>query len=362
MRDVQGNSVRRMPVWLVGLLALVLVATVYPVSPNAPAVKAQESNLVFFDATGQTLGGPFFEYWEAKGGLGRFGEPVSPLIERDGRWMQWFQFMRLEVATQDFSQASSADVRTPALGRVVAESTGFSRWHPAFQPFNGRVGSGVRWFATGHTLANGFLEWWNREDGATRLGPPISQEFSINGTVYQYFERGALSWTSENGVELVALGYYDAALNNSLRLAGERPEGVPSYGATASQPVASSGERWIDVNLSTYVLTAYEGSTPVLSSYMVDGAAATPTVTGTFYIYWKLDSQTMRGRNPDGSEWVTENVPYVMYFYADYAIHGAYWRSSFGYSGSRGCVNLPVGTAAWLYDWAYYGTRVEVHY
>jgi hypothetical protein len=362
MHDTRGNRARQLPGWLVGLLALALVATVYPWSPTAQPARAQESNLVFFDATGQTLGGPFFEYWEAKGGLERFGEPVSPLVERDGRWVQWFQFMRLEVATAEFEQASTADVRTPPLGRAVAESIGLTRWHPAFQPFSGRVGSGVRWFASGHTLANGFLEWYDREDGPVRLGPPISQEFSINGTVYQYFERGALAWTVERGVEPVALGYYDAALHNSLRPAGERPEGVPSYGATVSGPAAGNGERWIDINLSAKVLTAYEGSTPVLSSYIVDGASATPTVTGTFYIYWKLDSQTMRGRNPDGSEWVTENVPWVMYFYADYAIHGAYWRSSFGYSGSRGCVNLPVGTAAWLYDWAYYGTRVEVYY
>jgi lipoprotein-anchoring transpeptidase ErfK/SrfK len=69
----------------------------------------------------------------------------------------------------------------------------------------------------------------------------------------------------------------------------------------------------------------------------------------------------MRGFNLDGSEYVTEDVPYVMYFYSDFAIHGAYWRSSFGYSGSHGCVNTPVGDAAWLYDWAPYGTRVEVH-
>jgi lipoprotein-anchoring transpeptidase ErfK/SrfK len=51
-----------------------------------------------------------------------------------------------------------------------------------------------------------------------------------------------------------------------------------------------------------------------------------------------------------------------MYFFADFAIHGAYWRSSFGYSASHGCVNVPVADSAWLYAWAPIGTRVEVHY
>ncbi|HYI14740.1 MAG TPA: L,D-transpeptidase, partial [Thermomicrobiales bacterium] len=68
------------------------------------------------------------------------------------------------------------------------------------------------------------------------------------------------------------------------------------------------------------------------------------------------------GPNTDGTTFIQEDVPWVMYFYADFAIHGAYWRYSFGYSGSHGCVNLPVSDAAWLYAWAPIGTRVEVHY
>lgn len=357
--NVQGFSPRRVSRWVIVLLALSLVAAAFPATPRVTV--AQETQLVFFDQTGQTLGGPFYDAWLAQGGLAQTGEPVSPLHQLDGQWVQWFQYARFEVATPDFNAANVADVRSAPLGRAVADAMGLTRSHPAFQPFTGRVGANVRWFATGHTLSNAFLDTYRQSGMSQRLGSPISQEFSVNGTVYQFFERGALSWTSDYGVDFVPLGFYDAALSGKLQLTGERPEGVPSY-VEAVQPSYGYGERWIDVNLSTYMMTAYEGGTAVMSSYLVDGAPATPTVTGTFYIYWKLPSQTMRGRNPDGSEWVTEDVPWVMYFYADYALHGAYWRSSFGYSGSRGCVNLPVSTAAWLYDWAGYGTRVEVHY
>jgi len=69
----------------------------------------------------------------------------------------------------------------------------------------------------------------------------------------------------------------------------------------------------------------------------------------------------MEGFNVDGSKYKTEDVPNVMYFYADFAIHGAYWRDSFGYSGSHGCVNISVGASEWLYGWAGYGTKVVVH-
>jgi hypothetical protein len=350
----------RMPAWLAWTLILALVVALIPF---APVRAQQERSSVFFDRTGQTVSDPFFEAWRAQGGLAQAGEPISPLVQVDGRWVQWFQFTRLEVAKPDLAEASDADVRTAPIGRAVAEGMGLTRLHPAFQPFEGRVQSGVRLYATGHSLANGFLQTYDRNDVGARLGPPISEEFSVNGTVYQFFERGALSWSPDFGVNFVPLGFFDAALSGHLRLSGDRPEGVPSYEeeVPALAPAGGSGERWIDVNLSTYTLTAFEGGTPVYSSPIVDGAPGTPTVRGTFYIYWKLESQTMRGPNADGSEYVTEDVPWVMYFYADFALHGAYWRSSFGYSGSHGCVNMPVGDAAWLYGWAGYGTRVEVH-
>ena len=61
------------------------------------------------------------------------------------------------------------------------------------------------------------------------------------------------------------------------------------------------------------------------------------------------------------------NVPFVMYFYnaqisqgRGFALHGAYWHNSFGRVASHGCVNVPLASAQWLYDFAEGGTRVEV--
>jgi len=76
------------------------------------------------------------------------------------------------------------------------------------------------------------------------------------------------------------------------------------------------------------------------------GSAWTPTVTGRFRIFRKLLSQTMRG--PD---YVQPNVPYVMYFYGAYSIHGTYWHNDFGRPRSHGCVNLRVADARWLFEW-----------
>jgi lipoprotein-anchoring transpeptidase ErfK/SrfK len=63
-----------------------------------------------------------------------------------------------------------------------------------------------------------------------------------------------------------------------------------------------------------------------------------------------------------GFNYVLSNVPYVMYFYGDYAIHGTYWHNNFGTPMSHGCVNMTTADARWLYNWSSYGTLVNVHY
>ena len=54
------------------------------------------------------------------------------------------------------------------------------------------------------------------------------------------------------------------------------------------------------------------------------------------------------------------DVPWTMYFDEARAIHGAYWRAWFGIPQSHGCVNLSIGDARWVYDWAQEGDYVYV--
>lgn len=129
---------------------------------------------------------------------------------------------------------------------------------------------------------------------------------------------------------------------------------------------AAEGEKWVDINLTDATVTPYVGGKVAGGPfYMVPGAPDTPTVTGTFHVYLKYDVQTMRGENADGTKYETEGVPWVTYFTGSYAMHGAPWRSSFGwsgYGGSHGCVNMPVDAAKFIYDWTDMGDTVVVHY
>jgi lipoprotein-anchoring transpeptidase ErfK/SrfK len=126
-------------------------------------------------------------------------------------------------------------------------------------------------------------------------------------------------------------------------------------------PGVAEGERWISVNLSTQTLVAYEGDIPVFETLVSSGLPQWPTVTGQFRTYAKYESQTMNGYLL-GYDYYLPDVPYVMYFYNDYAIHGTYWHSNFGSPMSHGCVNVSTPDAGWLFNWAPMGTVVNVTY
>jgi len=114
----------------------------------------------------------------------------------------------------------------------------------------------------------------------------------------------------------------------------------------AHQP-AYPGEKWIEVNVTTQQVTAWEGDVPVMNFLSSTGLPNTPTVLGEFNIYWKLTATPMSGPG-----YYLPDVPYTMYFYAGYALHGTYWHSNFGQPMSHGCVNLETGNAQQLFEWA----------
>lgn len=118
-----------------------------------------------------------------------------------------------------------------------------------------------------------------------------------------------------------------------------------------------NGERWVAVNLTNQTAAAYQGDQLVRSFVVSTGTWLTPTVTGQFKIYVKYRSADMSGPG-----YYLPDVPYVMYFYEDYGLHGTYWHNNFGTPMSHGCVNFTIDDSAWLYDFASVGTVVYVHY
>lgn len=111
----------------------------------------------------------------------------------------------------------------------------------------------------------------------------------------------------------------------------------------------------IVVRLGAQEVEVYEDGRLLRTLVASTGLPRTPTVLGNFTVYQKYVAQTMAG--PD---YYLPDVPWVMYFYQGYGLHGTYWHNNFGQPMSHGCVNLRTPDARWLYEWAEIGTAVLV--
>lgn len=119
----------------------------------------------------------------------------------------------------------------------------------------------------------------------------------------------------------------------------------------------------IEVSLSRQVLTAYEFDEAVFQTNIASGIAtvqrqagslSTQTPVGEFRILSKYPSKHMGNGNlfagPD--EYELPGVPWTCFFHeAGYAFHGTYWHDNFGTPMSRGCINMRIDEAKWLFRW-----------
>jgi lipoprotein-anchoring transpeptidase ErfK/SrfK len=119
----------------------------------------------------------------------------------------------------------------------------------------------------------------------------------------------------------------------------------------------ASGERWIDVDLATQTLTAWEGARPVYATLVSTGKgppkSETATPTGVHRLWVKLLTTPMDNLEKEDADhrYSIEDVPYVQFFDKAVALHGAFWHRGFGRVQSRGCVNLAPLDAKWLFMW-----------
>jgi len=131
---------------------------------------------------------------------------------------------------------------------------------------------------------------------------------------------------------------------------------IQEYVDMTNAPAAAVGVgREIIVDLSDSRVYAYENGILMRNVLVSTGLPATPTVQGSFTVQRKYGAQTMSGPG-----YYLPDVPYVMYFYAGYALHGTYWHNNFGQPMSHGCVNLPTPEAEWFFNFADVGTPILV--
>ncbi len=174
---------------------------------HAPAT----SDSRYFLESGHTLRGGFRAFWEANGGLARFGYPLTEEQAArnpdDGqtRTVQYFERALFEL----HSDAAGSRVQLAPLGRLLltasaqrAEANGVKP--TGLDPLPAAPDPSIPFFKeTGHTLKGEFLRVWQAGGGLPIFGYPISEEFNevspSDGKVHimQYFERARFEWHQE---------------------------------------------------------------------------------------------------------------------------------------------------------------------
>jgi outer membrane protein assembly factor BamB len=175
-----------------------------PIQPHpSPTPPAGSSDHYYFAATGQTVSGRFLQYWEANGGLARFGYPISAALTEvsslNGRsyTVQYFERAEMELHPEN---AAPYDVLLSQLGTFQYRRQ-YPTGAPGQQPASGNP---YRFSATGKTIGGRFRVYWEANGGLASFGYPISDEFTevspLDGKSYlvQYFERAVFEYHPEN--------------------------------------------------------------------------------------------------------------------------------------------------------------------
>lgn len=142
-----------------------------------------------------------WRYWQAHGGMARFGPPLEPASETGGVTRQRFTNTVLELR---LDQADTAGLVQPApLGRNTLLAP---------IPPTSNDGSGRYFAETRHSLRGAFLDHWQRVDGGQLYGPPLSEEITITAAdgqrrTGQIFERAILARYDDGSIRAEPLGW-----------------------------------------------------------------------------------------------------------------------------------------------------------
>ena len=122
------------------------------------------------------------------------------------------------------------------------------------------------------------------------------------------------------------------------------------------------GDTYVEVSIANQHVWVYQNGKLTMDSPIVTGTLGVHnTPTGIYYMMECLKNYTMRG-----ADYVSFANRWMRLTYSGIGLHDATWRSNFGgsiyrYSGSHGCINLPLNFAYSLFEIAYVGMPVIVY-
>jgi hypothetical protein len=135
---------------------------------------------------------------------------------------------------------------------------------------------------------------------------------------------------------------------------------IPDEEISPLSPDVPAHHKRIEISLAKQMITAYEKELAVYEARVSTGIPGkdppegTNTPRGNWHIYSKMPSKHMGGIVLTGAPdvYTLPGVPWTLFFQeTGVAFHGAYWHNNFGVPMSKGCVNMRMDDAKWLFRW-----------
>ncbi|MAT45216.1 MAG: hypothetical protein CL609_23050 [Anaerolineaceae bacterium] len=277
----------------------------------------------------------------------------------------------LKVGDQAFPvYASLADAEARNPTRYMDAGMKFLTYYERVDTDNGvyyRLTNGL-WVEAGEADTSRYATWmrlfglffyqnpvndfgWIIDQADVRTGPGYSAALTGKSlpreTVVQVYDM-----VNQDGTDWYMIGWNEWVERRQIR----------QFHVNLVPPEGVDNNRWIDINLYEQTLGIYEDGNLIYATLIASGLDPFFTRPGLFQIYKKLEKGDMSGAfEADRSDYYyLQNVPYTLYYDEARAIHGAYWRTMFGYPQSHGCVNVSIGDASIVFDWAEVGDWVHV--
>jgi hypothetical protein len=148
---------------------------------------------------------------------------------------------------------------------------------------------------------------------------------------------------------------YDSHLKKFFYVPSHDMRLIPNDELTLLSPEVPQEQKRIVVDLSTQLVTAFEGEKLVFSERCSSGVKGTETPKGEFRTYHKGPSVHMTNEGDaleNESVYSLPGVPWCSFFTSiGNAFHGTYWHNDYGRPRSHGCVNIPSAASKFLYRW-----------
>lgn len=184
------------------------------------------------------------------------------------------------------------------------------------------------------------IEWMS-------AGVTVDHFWGPHEGLYEIRYQGTVGWTP---VENVDFGGGSAAVASS-----------------SSSDESSSGEHWIDINRSTGLVSLYIGNEVQFTAYGVlsesQGEDFYATATGTYYVYamWEPLGYT-KYADAYITHWIGFDPERANGFHSYTRYADGTVRHPEGDAYTWGCVAMAPGDVATVFNFAYIGMRVVVHW